>query len=206
MRAEVVEKRRWVTLEQFNEDLATANLIPGPTSTEMAIYIGYRLRGVPGAVVSGVCFILPAFLIVLALAVAYVSYGNLSQVGALLYAIKPIALALVVFGTAQLGRPLFTGWREWVLFGVALAVIYFGPQVDILLVFVVSGIALGVLNTKKLRNEGIGIFLLPLASPLVTATAVSGLSASQNRCAYLRWWLCAYRHFAAGGGAQFGLD
>ena len=175
MRADVVDKFKWIMPEQFSDDLATANLIPGPTSTEMTIYIGYRLRGVPGAVVCGVCFILPAFLSVLALAVAYVNYGNLSQINALLYAIKPVALALVVYGTVQLGQPLLTGWREWALFAAALVVLYFFPQVDVLVVFLGAGLLLWVLNTEKRWSGGLAFFLLGTSAPLLVENVASAL-------------------------------
>ena len=75
MDAEVVRKRGWLTREQFLDLLGAANLIPGPSSTEMAIYIGLVRAGWRGLIVAGTCFILPAMVIVLALAVAYVEYG-----------------------------------------------------------------------------------------------------------------------------------
>jgi len=76
----VVRKRGWLTREQFLDLLGAANLIPGPSSTEMAIYIGLVRAGCRGLIVAGTCFILPAMVIVLALAVAYVEYGTLPQV------------------------------------------------------------------------------------------------------------------------------
>ena len=71
MRREVVDQRGWVTAEQFADMLGVASLIPGPSSTEMAIYLGYRRAGLWGLVLAGLCFILPAMLIVLLLAWAY---------------------------------------------------------------------------------------------------------------------------------------
>jgi chromate transporter len=72
MRQEVVHRRRWLGEQSFLDLLGAANLIPGPNSTELAIHLGHRRAGWPGLVVAGVCFILPALLIVLAIAWAYV--------------------------------------------------------------------------------------------------------------------------------------
>ncbi len=72
MRDEVVKKRKWVTEQEFLDLFGAANMIPGPTSTEMAIYLGYRRVGWMGLVLAGVCFILPAMLIVMILSWAYI--------------------------------------------------------------------------------------------------------------------------------------
>ncbi|MCL6510626.1 MAG: chromate efflux transporter [Anaerolineae bacterium] len=159
MRADLVDRLGWVTAEQFNDDLAVANLLPGPTSTEMAIYLGYRLGSMPGAIVAGTCFILPAFLIVLALSVAYVQLGSATSIEALLYGIKPVALALVISGTVQLGRPLLTGRREWMLLFVAIAGVLFGA-LDVLLVFILAGLALLIIS-----SSGRALVALVVASP-----------------------------------------
>src|ERR1700712_4805688 len=81
MEEEVVRRRRWLTREAFLDLLAAANLIPGPSSTELAIFIGHTQAGWPGLVAGGVCFILPAALIVTAIAWAYVRFGALPAVG-----------------------------------------------------------------------------------------------------------------------------
>src|SRR5262245_16878061 len=88
MEDEVVRRRRWLRREQFLELLGAANLIPGPSSTELAIYIGGLLGGRVGLVLAGVCFILPAALLVALLAWAYVEFGKLPQVAGLLYGMK----------------------------------------------------------------------------------------------------------------------
>src|SRR5262249_28619744 len=74
MGGEFVERRKWLDDEAFADLLGAANLIPGPSPPELAIYIGYRRAGVAGLMIAGACFILPAFLIVLAIAVAYRQY------------------------------------------------------------------------------------------------------------------------------------
>ena len=88
MEDEVVRRRQWVTREKFLDLLGAANLIPGPSSTEMAIFIGYLCKGWAGLLLGGVCFIAPAMVIVMVLAWAYVRFGNLPQVTWALYGIN----------------------------------------------------------------------------------------------------------------------
>jgi chromate transporter len=96
MEDEVVRRRRWLTRERFLDMVGACNLIPGPNSTEMAIHIGHQQAGFTGLVVAGACFIIPATVITLGVAWAYVAYGSLPQVGGILYGVKPVIIAVVL--------------------------------------------------------------------------------------------------------------
>jgi chromate transporter len=109
MREEVVRRRRWVSDERFLDLLGMTNLIPGPNSTEMAIHLGYVRAGWPGLLVGGACFIVPAMLIVLALAWLYVRYGTLPAATAALYGITPVVIAIVLQAMWALGRTAVKG-------------------------------------------------------------------------------------------------
>jgi chromate transporter len=104
MEREVVRRRHWLTREEFLDLVGATNLIPGPNSTELAIHIGRRRAGLPGLVVAGACFILPAFFIVGALGWMYQRYGSLPEAGALLRGIKPVMVVIVVQALVGLGR------------------------------------------------------------------------------------------------------
>ncbi|HEX7288617.1 MAG TPA: chromate efflux transporter [Candidatus Angelobacter sp.] len=95
MEEEFVTRRGWLTRQEFLDRLGAANLIPGPSSTEMAIFIGQSKAGWPGLIVGGCCFIIPAAILVAAIAAAYVRYGVLPQVGGMLYAVKAVVIAIV---------------------------------------------------------------------------------------------------------------
>src|SRR5688572_19323559 len=104
MENEVVRRRRWLSRDEFLDLLGATNLIPGPNSTEMAIHIGHRRAGWPGLLIAGSCFILPATLIVTALAWAYVRYGSLPQTDSILYGVKPVVIAIILQALWGLGR------------------------------------------------------------------------------------------------------
>jgi chromate transporter len=95
MRQEVVERRKWMDDQEFLDLNGATNLIPGPNSTELAIHIGRERSGWRGLLVAGICFIVPATLIVLAFAVAYKIYGSTPTVQNLLYGIAPVVVAVV---------------------------------------------------------------------------------------------------------------
>ncbi|MBI4499532.1 MAG: chromate efflux transporter [Gemmatimonadetes bacterium] len=104
MEDEVVHRRRWLTREQFLDYLGATNLIPGPNSTELAIHIGHARAGWWGLLVAGTCFILPAALLVGAIAWAYVRFGTLPAVAGILYGVKPVVIAVVLQALWRLAR------------------------------------------------------------------------------------------------------
>jgi chromate transporter len=96
MEEEFVRRRGWISHEEFLDMLGATNLIPGPNSTEMAIHIGHQRAGWKGLVVAGACFIVPAMLIVMAAAWAYIRFGSLPQLQGIMYGIKPVIIAVIV--------------------------------------------------------------------------------------------------------------
>lgn len=104
MEAEVVGRRGWLSRAAFMDLLGAANLIPGPNSTELAIHIGHERAGRAGLLVAGTCFIVPAFLIVTAIAWAYVRFGQLPDAASLLYAVKPVVVVVIAQALWRLGR------------------------------------------------------------------------------------------------------
>ncbi|MBI3983590.1 MAG: chromate efflux transporter [Gemmatimonadetes bacterium] len=104
MEDEVVTRRRWMSRERFLDLVGATNLIPGPNSTELAIHVGALRAGVAGLVVAGLCFILPAVLIVGALAWGYVRFGAWPQAAGLLAGVQPVVIAVVLQALWRLGR------------------------------------------------------------------------------------------------------
>ncbi|MBI3184189.1 MAG: chromate efflux transporter [Myxococcales bacterium] len=101
---EVVRRRAWLTREEFLDLLGVSSLIPGPTSTELAIHIGFRRAGWAGLLLAGACFITPAALIVGGLAWAYTRFGALPEVAGLLSGVKPVVVAVVAQALVGFGR------------------------------------------------------------------------------------------------------
>ncbi len=104
MEEEFVRRRGWVSHPDFLDMLGASNLVPGPSSTEMAIHIGHQRSGWRGLAVAGVCFILPAMLIMMACAWAYMAFGSFPQVQSILYGVKPVIIAVVLQALWGLGR------------------------------------------------------------------------------------------------------
>ncbi len=163
MRDEVVRRRKWVSDQRFLDLLGVINLIPGPNSTELAIYLGYERAGWLGLVAAGACFIGPAMLIVLALAWVYVRFGADPQVGWLLYGIKPVVIAIILQALWGLGRTALKGWFA-ALVALAVAALYLLNANTLALLFggaLVYGLT--QLARQRLRRGGAAtlIFALP---------------------------------------------
>ena len=187
--AEIVRKRQWVTRQQFLDMLGAANLIPGPTSTEMAINVGFIRAGWTGLCVAGVSFILPAALITGAFAWAYVRFGSLPQATSVLTGIKPAVVAVIAIAIWRLGKTAVKDAGLGVLAVLSLVVFLLGLNPILILL---AGGVLGMALRQSAKSMVAGAALMPIirAGPSVqqgwrimsaSASAVSVVGAAIMR-------------------------
>src|SRR5215212_8933300 len=161
LREETVVRRQWLTDAYFLDLVGATNLIPGPNSTEMVIHVGQVRAGWRGLIVGGVCFILPAFLIVLALAWAYVQYGTSPTAEWLLYGIKPVIIAVIVQALWGLTRTAVKGWFLAVV-GLAVLALYMLGVNEIALLFGGGLLVMMVKNWRRVSGRGAAAAVLPI--------------------------------------------
>jgi chromate transporter len=188
LRDEVVTRRKWVTDAHFLDLLGATNLIPGPNSTEMVIHIGQVRAGWRGMIAAGVCFIMPAALIVLACAWAYVQFGTRPAFEWLLFGIKPVIIAIVVQALWGLAKTAVRG-PFLAAVGVVVLLLYLLGFNELALLFGGGVLVMLVRNLGRLgRGDGRAVAaLLPLGSgvPLLLAQAVP-VSLSQLFWSFLK--------------------
>jgi chromate transporter len=170
MHDEVVRRRAWVSEQDFLDLLGAANLIPGPTSTELAIYLGYRRVGWAGLVLAGVCFILPATLIVMALAWAYMRFGSTPLASGIFYGILPVVIAIVGQALWNLGRKAVKSWLTGLLGLLALGLYFLG--INILVLLLAAGLV-AMLAGNLSRLKRMPAFWFPLAGMGLLASSVA---------------------------------
>ncbi|WP_126147076.1 chromate efflux transporter [Synechococcus elongatus] len=159
MEEEAVQRRQWLTPEEFSEGIALCEMLPGPASTQMGIYIGYRQAGWIGGVVSGVCFIAPAFAIVVALAWAYFRFQTVPSVQDLFLGAAPAVTAIIVAFCLRLSQRVLKEPLHWGLAIGALILTLSG----ILPVFLILLLAGAVSWLWAQRSQSAWLPLLPAA-------------------------------------------
>lgn len=161
MHDEVVRRRRWVTDERFVDLVGATNLVPGPNSTELAIHLGWdRARG-RGLVAAGVCFILPAAVIVGVLAWAYVEHGDTPALEGVLYGIKPVVIAIVAQALARL-LPTVAKTRLLAGLAVAATAAYLLGLHELAVLAAGGALAAGIHLGRSVRARRVPMSLLPL--------------------------------------------
>lgn len=138
LKSDLVGKRRWLSEQEFKEGMALCQVIPGATMVQMCTYTGYRLRGIAGAFVTALGFVLPAFLLMAGLSAAYFSLGELAVVKALFRGLGAIVVAIILNACVSLTRTTLHGWRGALLAALAFAALALGVN----LVLVLAGAAL----------------------------------------------------------------
>ncbi|NGQ95993.1 chromate efflux transporter [Brevibacillus sp. SYP-B805] len=182
MEEEFVRRRKWVDRETFMDLLGAANLIPGPNSTELAIHLGLKRAGWLGLLLAGTCFILPAMLIVLMLAVLYTRYGYLPQTASVLYGIKPVIIAVILQALWNLKS---TACKNRLTIIAAAASIPLGALgVNELLLLLLSGLfVMLAANRQRLRSR---LFALPpLLSPVMLSAGTEQAPAALGKLFWL---------------------
>lgn len=189
MEDELVRRRKWLSRERFLDLLGASSLIPGPSSSELAIHIGYLRAGWPGLIIGGVCFILPAAILVEMIAWAYVRFGHMPQVAALLYGVKPVVIAVIVQALWGLGRTAVKS-RALAIAGIACLILALA-HANVLVLLFGTGAVLALMRALST----IGTDVKRAGGPLAFLPAWTGVRAALARI--LPW-------VGAGSGAAVG--
>jgi len=139
MHRDLVEERRWVSEEEYRLGMALAQIMPGPLAAQLAIALGYFRHGVIGATAVGLAFIVPSFVMVVAISMAYVRFGGLWWMQALFYGIGAAVIAIITIAAYKLSCS--TNKRDpmlWAIFG-ALAIVTIWAQAELAEFFVIAG-------------------------------------------------------------------
>ena len=140
LQQEIVQKRKWITADQFLEGFTISQAFPGPFSTQVAIYIGYRVHKIRGALIAGWAFILPAFLLMLALTWIYFRFGMVPAIQGVFYGMTPAVLAMIVLSGYSLSKTAANN-RILGIVAVASAIAVGFLEINIILLFALAGLA-----------------------------------------------------------------
>ncbi len=195
MQKDLVEERRWFTKEDYLEGLALAQLAPGPLAAQLAIYLGWVRGGVLGATLIGFAFVIPSFIMVLALAALYIELGGIAWMRGAFYGIGAAVIAIMARSAYKLGKmTLASNKLLWVLFGVS-AIVTAWTESEIAWIFLASGaLAVVILAPPKFRS-GAALSLAPL--PLWSISGLAGAASGATL------WTIAW-YFAEAGAFVFG--
>ena len=160
MQAELQERRRWVSKERFLEGLAVANMVPGATATQLGIFLAYARGGWWGGLLGGLSFVLPAFVIMLVLTIAYATFGVTPLARSALYGLGPVVIGLFAIALYRLGKTAASTVPEAII-GLAAAAALATTRLGIVAILVLAGCA--------------GLLLFYRGKSLARVRALSGL-------------------------------
>lgn len=202
MQRDLVEKRGWITRKDYVDGLALAQLAPGPLAAQLAIYLGWAKGRAWGATAVAAAFILPSFIMVLALSALYVRFGGLSWMQSAFYGIGAAVIAIIARSALKLVKMALGKDRLlWVLFA-ASAIVTAWTESEIIWLFLGSGLVALVARARRLPRAPAASFLPPVLPPglLAAATSVTATSAAVTWPLLVK--VCLY--FAEAGAFVFG--
>jgi len=174
MHRDLVEQRKWISEADYKEGLALAQLMPGPLAAQLAIYLGYVHFGNLGATLAGIAFVLPSFLMVVALGAAYTAYGGLSWMQAVFYGVGAAVIGIIAISAYKLtAKSIGKDWLLWAIYLIAAGVTVV-TESEIVWIFLVSGVLVWLVRAppKSLFGKGSTPAMAVLAGQLPNAAGV----------------------------------
>lgn len=181
MRRDLVEERDWISEADYKEGLALAQLAPGPLAAQLGIYMGYVHYRILGATLAGLAFVLPSFLMVVALGWAYVRFGGISWMQAVFYGVGAAVTGIIAMSARKLAEKTLGGDRLlWAIF-LALAAVTVITEAEVAWLFVAAGVLVWLLRAppRWLGRGSVGVvpvLELPLAASLLAGADLSLLT------------------------------
>ena len=197
MQRDLVDRRRWISRQEYLEGLALAQLAPGPLAAQLAIYIGWARAGVPGATLVGVAFVLPSFLMVIGLSVAYVRFDGLPWMQGAFYGIGAAVIAIIARSAFKLTRMTLARDRLlWAIFLVSAAVTAW-TESEIVWMFLGAGVVAMLVRAGPCRGNNAALSVS--AFPLWVITGLHG-AASAGTLWQIAWYFAEAGAFVFGSG------
>ncbi len=175
MQRDLVERRRWLDRDDFLNGVALGQTMPGPLAAQVAMWVGFLQRGALGALAVAAAFVLPSFLIVVALGFFYVRYQGLPWVQAVFYGIAPAIMAIIAIAAVKLGRLTNKAdLRLWAISAIIL-LITAATGAEIAVLFIAAGLVMVVWDAPPgfLRRPKLASFVFPLAASGLAAGVAS---------------------------------
>jgi chromate transporter len=181
MQTEIQQRLAWMSKERYLEGLALVNMLPGAPATQLAIFIGHDRAGWRGGLLAGIGFVLPAFLIMLALTLLYSAYGALPIMRDAFYGLGPVVLGIFVVAVVRLARVALKGWHQVVIAIAAASLAAFTPigTAGILLLAGCMGVTLYHSRASGLRAALVVALLIAAYHWASAALIPLGATASQ---------------------------
>lgn len=187
MEDEVVKQRKWMSQQHFLDLMGATNLIPGPNSTEMTMHCGHERAGAKGLFVAGACFIFPAVVITLVLAILYKEYGQLPAIEPFIFGIKPAVLAIILAAVIKLGKKALKSTELGILGLLVLGASLAG--FNEVLALLIAGVAGGIyffLRHQITSGGDSARMMIPVILLQAPSAAVTDLAASKVFLTFLK--------------------
>jgi chromate transporter len=198
MQRDLVEQRRWFTEEEYREGLALAQLAPGPLAAQLAMYLGWARGGALGAALVGLAFVLPSFVMVIAIALGYVRFGGLPWMQGAFYGIGAAVIAILARSALKLTRITLGKDRLLWALAAAAALVTAWTESEIVWVFVGAGVLVLLARAWPLRAAPAAAALVLWPSGLLTG--LSGQPAPASTLWHIAWYFAEAGAFVFGSG------
>ncbi len=197
MHRDLVERRHWITEAEYKEGLTLAQLMPGPLAAQLAIYLGYVHHSLVGATLVGIAFVLPSFLMVLAISWAYVLFGGLPWMQAVFYGVGPAVIAIITISAYKLTRKTIGSEKLLAIICFLSLLVTVVSESEWVILFLLAGVVTWLVKAPPRRPHASATMLFG-AVPIATVPTISAVNT--NLLWQITWFFTKAGAFVFGSG------